>query len=1333
LTRARSGVLAGALLLFVAWLAGNIGRLTGDQEGLIRFVLGLLFALLILGRCPRERMPPPQRPSRWAAPLAGGGALLALLGIVFNVHQFEWLGLIVMLGAALRWALPWRWARNVPAAMFLLYWVHPLPGQVFGRLQFWMQALSVRGAEWLLHILNVRIWADGLVLHTGLKTFGVPESCSGMRTGVTVLLCTLGVSRLFRFRWHETAALLALGWAQVLALNVARVAGMVLWAPRMPEAWADHFLHDTLGVFLLVSILLAQAEASWWKLRRERQAALRAALQAGTREKPDRATMLPRFWRRFLTWWFRAAAVAALALGLALALYKRRPAHRVEMIRGVIENLLEHDREAAERAIQAALRWRPGDRELLSQRATALVYRGKYEEAIQQLERLPGGLNTGETIMKSWALMALGRPAEAIALVDALPPGDRLLPGVAIVRAEYAAQQRDVETCSRYLPLAAGWHRTLDRVRALFPFLAAHEQWKTIVDCNHDAPHRDLTQALVAIHANLKLNNSTEAARLLKHALRQWPNNPVYLSSLFALAVRRPGGEWEDVFAENLRGSLDQLDRDTLANYLDYCFQLDRPDLGWLAYWRLQAADPREPALDLVAAKYAPGWFTFRRRQIGVGAGSAAERLDLRPFYHLTRNVEPFRSFWNAVPLGEQMGGFAWDRVRIDRFRKCLAELERREELGKLPLRLEMMYPTVLAVLKRYDEAHARLDRVARAYPELADDLQLQHAVLYAQEAKWGAAYEALVPYVTRQQVLGLSASLLLINAAMNLNLGVAAMEVAESAQRAFPDTPEIEAARAAIWDVFGYKEEALFELLRRNAGAGSPALAQLFYDTGRYLEAEKLSRAVGVRVEREGRERKQYHFAPPAELAVAKRLPPPLTDAEMDREAERAEAFAAQAESVFIRDLTRTEQRWFASHGSREASQPEAWAALGRLRIEKASALHRLTILLARQGRDEEAGRAVARALELLPTSAALRRLQVALSGGARPVIEAARQACPGDGELWLADLVTRYRQEGAGNWAAAEVRAATAEARYPVETIVRAGHFLLRQGLLEAATLAARDAYARAQGYLPAYVLAVKCGAHSGDLTWALEAAMSGAAQALQPLPFFKAVVEIKSAQKSQDLELIKTLEFLREQEPQDTQWAERLGRLYFENRDLRRALTVLTPVLGEDIKGVRIQSILTAAEAARQEGRPGQAVEILSAAYALYPKDLAVLNNYVYLLAQDSKTLPRARELLPDLLEIGGESFVVLDTAAVVHWRSGDLTLARQYAEKAQKLLDAKDYTAPEVNLNAARILLDCGDLPAAKAKAEALRRDPRLPALQEASLRRLLDEIRERSAP
>lgn len=1323
-------VLIAALVLLAIWTVFNFGRLTGDQDGLIRFVLGLFFAVAILFRTRSMSEEPPRVPGFAVPALAVTGLLMVtVFGIVFEVRQLDWLGIILMLGGCLLWSLPPAKIRNILPSLLLLYWVHPLPGSVFGKFQLAMQKLSVKGSELALHCANVQVWADGLILRTGFHAFNVPESCSGMRTAVTVLLCTLGVGMLFRFRWYEHLLFLVAGLAQVLLINIVRISGMVLFAPRMPKEWADNFLHDTLGIFLLISILVVQLEASAWRFVRERRRRRRIGVERGHIEHPDRASTLPRFFRVAVAWSVVLLAVGTIGFAAYFVVRKSRPLHRGTMIGSVAEQLLESDANAAGDAARVALGFLPKERSIHQTLILSHLRTGRYREALKAFEKLPGGMDVRDTMMKSWALMALKRDEEAIALVNTLTPEQQRIPGVAMVKAEYEARRGHPQEAARNVVLAAPQSFLVSRVRALFPYLARHEQWKAIADCDHPAPYSDSTQAMLSILANLKMNDLTAAAAVLQDALERWPNNPLYLGPLFTLAVKRPGGPWEGLFAANLKANIGNLDADLLSDYTGYAFQLMRPDLAWMSYRRLRELDPADPGLSLIAARHVGAWFTFRRQQLGLVSVSAQDQIDLQYFCMMTRSIPPFQAFWAAVPLVDDVIGKDAGELRRTSLARCVQELQKREREQRLTMRMELMFPTALAMEGQFDEAHRRLDALLAKYPDQKSHVLLQHAVFYDLQGRWQDSYETLRTFLANESSPPMSSELLRINAMMNMGMGMAALEIATNARQEFPENEEVAMARAGIWDAFGFREEALFDLSKVQTENRLGAFTRLLYDTGRIHEAEKMSRVYGVRLPRRAEGEKQWLMAPPAELTISRNFPPPLTAEDMAAEAAKADATLASMKSPFLKAMQTLERDWYRSQGAGNTALASRWEEVGRDNLEKATALHRLTVMLARQKRDEEAVQTIARAVELFPKSAVLRRIQIMLAGGDRTVVDAACSACPEDPDLMLAGLVARCKAESPGPWMKEAIRKASEGDRFPPAAIVRAGDLAFRSQQFDAAEIAARYTQAKGQGYLPAYGLAIKCAIEKKDMQWALSACLLGVENAVDPSPFYAAIVEIKAAGKSPDADMVAALEFLRSNKPKEKQWAERLGQICFMRGELDRALTVLSPLIHDDAKGVRVQSLIMAAEAARMEGVPARSLAILEDAYSLYTDRLSVLNNLVYNLAQNPATLERARQLLPELIQKGKGNFIVMDTIAMVYMKSGDLKRAREFMDSALEKLDKKNYAASEIMLNSAEILFQGGDLKEARKRAEGVRGAADCPAQLDLKARRLLDRINE----
>jgi len=381
--------------------------------------------------------------------------------------------------------------------------------------------------------------------------------------------------------------------------------------------------------------------------------------------------------------------------------------------------------------------------------------------------------------MKSRALMMLGRAGEAYALVDGLERWADTRPGVAMVVAEYAALRDKPQVVARNIVVAAKSHLTAGRVRGLFPYMAVHGQWQAIAACdNPDIPYVEFEPTLLAIRANLEVKNPARAAEIMRRAMRNRPNDPRFLSSLFALAAVDPGGEWEEAFAESFGQNVRMLTPDQLASYMEYALRLGRPDTAWLAWLALRDRDPRDPDLYLALARFGRIWLSFRRHRLGLGAERGDVMVDLTPFYRLVKDMRPFRALWSRVPAVEELTGPGRDQVRRKYLEKCFAEVRRREEQGEdLSVRMETAYVNALALAGRYDDAHARLVRMEDKYPKRLQEFLLMQAAFYQRQRHWQDLYET----VTRLRFIEdyrprAGANLMLVNAMMNLNLGMCAM-----------------------------------------------------------------------------------------------------------------------------------------------------------------------------------------------------------------------------------------------------------------------------------------------------------------------------------------------------------------------------------------------------------------------------------------------------------------------------------------------------------------------------------------------------------------------------
>ncbi len=323
----------------------------------------------------------------------------------------------------------------------------------------------------------------------------------------------------------------------------------------------------------------------------------------------------------------------------------------------------------------------------------------------------------------------------------------------------------------------------------------------------------------------------------------------------------------------------------------------------------------------------------------------------------------------------------------------------------------------------------------------------------------------------------------------------------------------------------------------------------------------------------------------------------------------------------------------------------------------------------------------------------------------------------------------MTRFKEEGAGAWLRQFVKLALSSNAYAVGTLVRAGDYLLRQGQTEQAAAIAKYVVPECKGLLSAYGLAVRCALLQKDKAWAQACALEGIEHARDPVFFYKIIVFMKAGTDSADIDFLTALEYLRENLPEQKVWVEILGQSYFEKGDTQRARAMFSEIMSKDIKGVRIESLLMASEAARIQGDARAAVGLLDAAYALYPRQVSVLNNLIYNLAQSPVTLPRARQLLPGLLELEDSSYAVLDTAAVVYLKSGDLDRADAYITKALAAVEGDSYGALESRLSAAEIAYRRGRTDQALKHLSVIQSTAEVPEIVETGTRELMRKIRE----
>jgi len=1300
----KRAVLCSAFFLLSIWLVLNFLRISLTQNGgIIRFFLGVFFASVILFRRKADDAESPF--PFWVPPLAAvAGAFCVANGIIFNVHQFEWLGIMLILFACLGWALPQNFGKDILFALFVFYWVHPLPSQVFGPLQLAMQKMSVSGTAWLLQIFNAHVWADGFVLKTGGNMYEVPEWCSGMRTATTVFLLGLGMGIVKRLRWYETVVLIFVALVQALILNIIRLSVMVALAPKVGEGSGLAFLHETAGIIVLAAVFLLYFELLLWEhIKRERGSLGHYLLAEYKKAFSER----PPFWRVALEHkWLITVATLVIVLG-ALSIYKSRPYHRAEMMKDVATALRDSGKlEDAERLANLICRMEPYDLDWKLTAIRMMLIRQKYDQVLAELAKITDedpAAATEKKVLKAYSFMGLKRMEEANAIVAGLPEEMKQTDSrVAMILAELGLRADDPDEIARNIVVASRWNPNTPRVRAMYPYLRIHRRWNSIVDSDTGIPYSDPVQALSATEAYMNLDKVTLVANLALKEMAQWPDDPRVLEPLFFMALRREGSVWEDRFAEHFIRCVRKMSNPAaLYELFGKCFQLNRPDLAWFMHRRIRELDPSHPALSMSIAVFGDSWFAFRRQYLGFNAPLATDRIDLKPLFVLGRQLDSWRTVCGKVPAGEELCVPDTIPVRKKHLRMAIAEFKKRDANDQVSpppavdqsnpsgggepasagiprgLSVSMRYLYVLALEMAGDVRAARdqLQKIVAHNPEEKQRARIILSEVFERKARWPDVYETLKGYADEPEA-NLTPLLRLCEAQLQLHLGLAALDTAQTAVRLFPDSTQAASILSTALMTYDSTEQALSVLSQpRNRRERDLDMleAECLFLTERFSEIETFCHSVQLPAIRVSPETKQEINLPAAEAAAMWHWLSVPSGKDFESTSKVLRQNLMTVTSPFLHNMMQLWLDCYASKCRGESADPKRWLACGKDTTEKAIALSQLTLFLCWQEKYAEARQVAGMAVAYLPQSPILWRMLISLSGSDLSVISAARKACPADSEIWLAELVARTQTSRDEKWLANEVKRAADSKAFTPAAMTRAAEYLLRGGRPKAAAVVARDAVSRARGLLPAYVIGVRCALQERDKEWAFTCARGAVKAALQPLPiFYQKLVELKGDgnKLETDAEMVEILRKLRIEQPDKPLWARMLGYVRFSRGgwEMGEAFAQMDSAMQAGATNRTVY--IVAAEASRLAGNRPRAADILKRALERYPDDAMILNNLAYTLCFIPGGASEALKLLPRFVKRNENDVSVLDTVLLVYLHAGKIDDAEKVAGRILK---------------------------------------------------------------
>lgn len=149
--------------------------------------------------------------------------------------------------------------RALAFPLFVLLFMVPIPGIIYGKITFPLQLLASRLAHNALLLMDIPVLREGNVLVLPEQTLSVVEACSGIRSLLSLTFLALIYSYLFETRkWMRVVLFVATIPIAIIA-NAGRVTLTGVLAEYRPEL-AEGFFHAASGwvIFMIaLAILLA--------------------------------------------------------------------------------------------------------------------------------------------------------------------------------------------------------------------------------------------------------------------------------------------------------------------------------------------------------------------------------------------------------------------------------------------------------------------------------------------------------------------------------------------------------------------------------------------------------------------------------------------------------------------------------------------------------------------------------------------------------------------------------------------------------------------------------------------------------------------------------------------------------------------------------------------------------------------------------------------------------------------------------------------------------------------------------------------------------------------
>jgi exosortase len=215
------------------------------------------------------------KPTNWGIALVALGLLQLFIAKVGSEYFLQRTSMIVVLFGIFFFLFGRRLTKAVWLPLVYLIYMIPIPAIIWNRISFPMQLFASALTEDVVQLLGIPILREGNVLHLAQTSLEVVDSCSGLRSLVSMLaLATAFTFLINKEAWKRWVLFLA-AFPIAVIVNIIRLTGTAVLASRYGGDVARGFLHDFSGWLVFVAgialLILTQSLLSRITARQGRQ------------------------------------------------------------------------------------------------------------------------------------------------------------------------------------------------------------------------------------------------------------------------------------------------------------------------------------------------------------------------------------------------------------------------------------------------------------------------------------------------------------------------------------------------------------------------------------------------------------------------------------------------------------------------------------------------------------------------------------------------------------------------------------------------------------------------------------------------------------------------------------------------------------------------------------------------------------------------------------------------------------------------------------------------------------------------------------------------------